>query len=187
VFFIAGSAEGFDFGAGAAVSYGLSLTNDTLPGLSTDNYSVNHLVLGVYFDATFARFTFMYMTNLGNGSPGAPFTGHLTLTQLGGTLIFKVPIVIKSLTLWSGVGAGFVTTLMFDTNGDGINDVSGAPDNLYVMMALGGEIKIARLITIGPCFTLNYGFPTSQPATDPPGSTHTKIFLQFTMTVGFAF
>ncbi|MBN2351135.1 MAG: hypothetical protein JXD23_01095 [Spirochaetales bacterium] len=186
---VGASAQAFDFGAGLSLSYGLSLINDYIPGMTTFNGSINHLEAGAYFDAMFARLTFMYVTNIGNPHSSPPFTGRLWTAQIGGSLLLKFPVVIKSLTLWSGAGAGFLTTIMMDLDGDGVSNLDPAANlnDIYLVIAFGGEFKIANLMKIGPVFTLNYNLTPSTYDTEPAGSTHTQVMLQFSVAAGFAF
>ncbi len=183
------SARAVELEAGLSCGYGLSLTNDFVPGVSSYNGSLNHLALGGYFDFAYVRLSLIYITNLGNPKSTPAFTGDLRTTQVGYSVLLKFPVVIKSLTLWSGVGAGFLTTIMLDTNGDGVNDKdpNAALNDLYLLFAFGAEFKVANLITIGPGFTLNYNLTPAQYSNEPAGSTHTQVFFQFTLMVGFAF
>jgi hypothetical protein len=116
------SAWGFELGAGLTASYGLSFTNDFVPGSIDYNGTQSHLLLSGFFDFFYGRLSLMYVTNLGNPVSTPPFTGgSMWLTQIGASLIAKLPVVTKPVTLWSGAGIGFLYTLMLDLNGDGIN------------------------------------------------------------------
>jgi hypothetical protein len=183
-------AWGLELGAGATFSYALSFSNDYVPATQYYNGTLNHIVLGAYFDAFFARVTVMYITNVGNPVSYPSFSaGNLWTTQIGFSVLAKLPVVVKSVTLWSGIGGGFLTTLMLDYNGDGINDKdpNGAYDDIYLLLAAGAELKLWNLITVGPSFTLNYDLTPGLYPGEPSGSSHTRLFFQFTVSLGFAF
>jgi hypothetical protein len=155
-----------------------------------DNVTLNNFTAAAYFDFYFGRLTATYITNLGNPISDPPFvSGSLWQAQLYFTLIAKLPIVIKSLTLWSGLGVGYLTTLMLDLNGDGVNDKNpnASTDDIFAVFALGGDFKIAHLLTIGPSFTVNYDLTPTLYPNEAPGSSHTLIFFQFSLSVGLVF
>jgi hypothetical protein len=184
------SAWGFELGAGLTASYGLSFTNDFVPGSIDYNGTQSHLLLSGFFDFFYGRLSLMYVTNLGNPVSTPPFTGgSMWLTQIGASLIAKLPVVTKPVTLWSGAGIGFLYTLMLDLNGDGINGKASTAqlDDFYLLMAFGADFKLFGIITIGPVFTLNYNLTPAAAAIEPAGSTHTQVVLQFSVAVGIAF
>jgi hypothetical protein len=148
--------------------------------------TIHMLHAGVFCDITYVRIKAACLTSFGPWyGNGSTLEGAHVLI-LTGDVTAKLPVVIKDVTLWTGVGLRYAYNLLVDVTGDWEDDRTSDDSfhDLFLLMEVGGDTKLWGWLTVGGSFSLNYDL-IPEPNI-PSGSTSLGFVLEFSLHVGFA-
>ena len=170
--------------------YILSLYNVTNPAATPSYYNStsSYLRLDAFFDFDYILVRLGAVKSVGHSLTTPPSSSDPDGVLLTADVMGKLPVVIQSLRLWTGLGLRYVYMLYMDYDGDGLDDraSTGNFNDLAAIAEIGASVTFGETFVLGLAFLVSYDVTPDLPNDAPSSASSTSITFEFTLHVGFS-
>lgn len=167
LFITLGYGQGFEFTTGPVATWDIHQRLNFI----YEGYNLNHLFgAGLFIDATYARLTTTYI-----------FIPSET-TYLVNELLLKLPVFIKNIRLWTGLGLKYFYCLNYKTGEEPVFNLD--INDFFLTINVGSEIHLFKDVAVGLALGLAYNL-TPNPFTTATTLVFRDVSYCFTFYLGY--